>query len=134
METDTIRLFGFVRVFVFLMDNYHFFHIWTLFGYWENHNAVFHSFSPNFLLLKTIFDIKKKIVFDLWVIFCLVVEKILEKMKRIGFWVSNVLLTYFFNISTLFDYRENHRMVNFHSFSPDFLLLKTMFYFILFYF
>ena len=28
----------------------------------------------------------------------------------------------------LFGYQENHRMVNFHLFSPDFLLLKTMFY------
>ena len=28
----------------------------------------------------------------------------------------------------MFGYRENHRMINFHLFSPDFLLLKTMFY------
>ena len=32
----------------------------------------------------------------------------------------------------LFGYQENHRMVNFHLFSPDFLLLKTMFYYYFF--
>ena len=44
-----------------------------------------------------------------------------------------MLFFFFFNknikeFGFLFGYQENHRMVNFHLFSPDFLLLKTMFY------
>ena len=42
-----------------------------------------------------------------------------------------LIFKFFYNIKEfgfLFGYQENHRMINFHLFSPDFLLLKTMFY------
>ena len=58
-------------------------------------------------------------------------ENVGKEKEILYIWISNVLLN-FLNIWTLFGYGENHKMVNFHLFSPEFLLLKTMFYFIFF--
>ena len=54
-------------------------------------------------------------------------ENVGKEKENLYIGVSNVLLN-FLNIWTLFGYRENHKVVNFHLFSPYFLLLKAMFY------